>query len=118
MILIEGLNIVWKETQNQRIPHMMMTLKGVFKGENNLWWHCVPLSDQTKSGIPTRNWISRILYRLCDLEKQERVFLFAMDNGSKASIGDYDHILINLLEQGQKMHPELFTTGVLLETSV
>ena len=58
LILIEGLNISWKETQNHCIPHMMIILKGIFKGVNNLWWHCVPLSDQTKSGIPTRKWIS------------------------------------------------------------
>ena len=32
LILIEGLNVFWKETQNHRIPHMMMTLKGIFKG--------------------------------------------------------------------------------------
>ena len=35
--------------------------------------------------------------------------MFARYNGRNASIGDYDPMLINLLEQGQKMHPELFT---------
>ena len=40
--------------------------------------------------------------------------MFARCNGSKASIGDYDQIIRNLLEQGQKMHPELFTTGVFI----
>ena len=32
LIVIEGLNMFWKETRNHRIPHMMMTLKGRFKG--------------------------------------------------------------------------------------
>ena len=32
LIVIEGLNMFQKETQNHRIPHMMMTLKGRFKG--------------------------------------------------------------------------------------
>ena len=41
--------------------------------------------------------------------------MFSRDNGSKASIGDYDHILRNLLKRGQKMHPEFFTTGVFIE---
>ena len=27
LIVIEGLNMLWKETWNHRIPHMMMTLK-------------------------------------------------------------------------------------------
>ena len=63
LIVIEVLNMFWKETRNHRIPHMMMTLKGMFKGENNLRWHCVPLTDQTKSSIPTIRCISWILYR-------------------------------------------------------
>ena len=40
--------------------------------------------------------------------------MFARYNMRKASIGDYDHIFINVLEGGQKMHPELFTTGVFI----
>ena len=62
LIVIEGLNMFWKETQNNCIPYMMMTFKGRYKGKNNLRWHCVPLEDQTKSGIPTTTRISRILY--------------------------------------------------------
>ena len=38
-------------------------------------------------------------------------FFFARDNGRKSSIGDYDPMFRNLLERGQKMHPELFATG-------
>ena len=90
---------------------MIMTLKGIFKGENKLRWNCVPLEDQNNIGIPTRRWISRILYHRCEFEKQESGFLFARDNGIKASIGDYDPMFRNLLEQGQNMHPEFFTTG-------
>ena len=67
LIVIEGLNMIWKETWNHRIPHIMMTLKGIFRGGDNLRWYCVPLTDQTKSGIPTRRWISCILYRRCEL---------------------------------------------------
>ena len=48
------------------------------------------------------------------MEKQERGFLFSRDNGSKASIGDYDPMFRNLLERGQKMHPELFDIGVFI----
>ena len=54
LIVIEGLNMFWKETRNYRIPHMMMTINGRFKGGNNLRWHLVPLTDLIESGIPTR----------------------------------------------------------------
>ena len=40
--------------------------------------------------------------------------MFTRDNRRKASIGDYDPMLRNLLERGQRMHPELFTTGVFI----
>ena len=48
------------------------------------------------------------------MEKQERGLLFARDNGKKASIGDYDPMFRNLLQHRQKMHPELFATGVFI----
>ena len=54
--------------------------------------------------------MSWILYRRCGLENQEKGLLFARENRRKASIGDYDTMFRNLLERGQKMHPELFTT--------
>ena len=76
------------------------------------------MADQTKSGIPTRMWTIRILYCQCELEKKERGFLFARDNGRKAIIGDYDPMLRNLLDQGRKMKLELFTTGVFIGESI
>ena len=69
---------------------MILILKGRFKGENNQRWNCITLVDQTKSDIPTRRWINRILYRRCGLENQERGFLLARENGRKARIVDYD----------------------------
>ena len=66
---------------------MMMTLKGIFRGKNNLRWHCVLLTDQTKIGIPTRRLTNPILYPIYELDKKERVFLFDRYNGRKASIG-------------------------------
>ena len=97
LIVIEGLNMFWKETRNHLIPHMMMTLKGEFKGINNLQWHCVPLEDQTNSGIPTIKWISWIPYRQCELDNQERGFLFVRDNGRKAIIVNYYPMFRNLM---------------------
>ena len=40
--------------------------------------------------------------------------MFDMYNMRKASIGYYDPIFRNLLERGQNMHPDLFTTGVFI----
>ena len=38
--------------------------------------------------------------------------MFDRENWRKVSIGEYDPMLRNFLKQGQKMHTELFTTGV------
>ena len=40
--------------------------------------------------------------------------MFSQENGGEASIGDYGPIFINLLEQVQRMHPELFTKVVFI----
>ena len=40
--------------------------------------------------------------------------MFDRHNGRKESIVDYDPMFRNLLEQGKKIHPELFTTGVFI----
>ena len=45
MTSVDGMAEFWKETRRHRIPHVMVTLRGRFKGEQNLWWHCVPLAD-------------------------------------------------------------------------
>ena len=36
LIVIEGLNMFWKDTQNHLTPHMMMSPKEIFKGEKKL----------------------------------------------------------------------------------
>ena len=53
LVAIDGLLEFLEETKAHTTPYMMITLRGNFKGENNLWWYCVPLADVTKSGIPT-----------------------------------------------------------------
>ena len=45
LVVIEGILQFWDETREHDIPHMMITLRGKFKGENNLRWHCLPLAE-------------------------------------------------------------------------
>ena len=40
LMIIKGLNMFWKDTQNYYIPHMMMTLKGRFIGKKSLVEFC------------------------------------------------------------------------------
>jgi len=91
---------------------MMITLKGKFKGENNLRWHCVPLADQTKSRIPTRRWISRILHHRAMGDKDKVGHFFARSKGRNASLGEYDPLFRDYLERAHKKRPKLSTAGV------
>ena len=112
LIVIEGMLAFWDETRVHKIPHMMITLKGKFKGENNLRWHCVPLADQTQSRIPTRRWISRMLHRRAIGDQDKVGYLFARPKGRKSSLGDYDPLFRDYLERAQEKKPKLFTAGV------
>ena len=54
-----GLCQFWEETKGADTPHVILTLRGRFKGEEGWKWHMLPIADVTKSGIPHRRWIGR-----------------------------------------------------------
>jgi len=112
MTSVDGMAEFWKETRRHRIPHVMVTLRGRFKGEQNLRWHCVPLADISKSGIPSRRWISRLLHRRMAVEGCTVGYLFARRNGSKASLGDYDSLFRDYLTRLRTSNPAAFSQGV------
>ena len=61
LTVIDGRVAFLVETSAHIFPHIMITLKGKVKGKNNLRCHCILIADQTKSGIPTWRWISRMI---------------------------------------------------------
>ena len=112
---IEGLLTYWEKTRQHRIPHMMITLKGKFKGEQNMRWHCVPLADRTKSKIPTRRWVSRLLSRRTRVDGRKSGPLFANKDGNRASLGDFDPLFRDYLERLRQANPDVFLTSVSIE---
>ena len=105
IIAIEGMVAFWEETRAHQNPHIMIALEGKFKGENNLRRHCVPIADQTKSGIPTQRLISRMLYQRTRVDKDRICYLFARSKGCKASLGDYDPLFRDYLERKKRLNP-------------
>jgi hypothetical protein len=63
LVSLEGLLTFWMETREEEDKYMAITLKGRFKGEVDKHWHIVPLCNETRSGIPFRLWMERIMYR-------------------------------------------------------
>ena len=112
MVVVEGSVDFWNETRRHRIPHIMITLRGIFNRENNLRWHCIPIGDNSKSGIPSRRWITRLLRRRVELEGCTKGYLFARPNGDKASLGDYNPLFRDYMERTKTRFSERFSKGV------
>ena len=98
--------------RRHRIPHVMITLRGKFKGENNLRWRCIPIRDLSKSRIPSRRWISRLLLRRTQLEGCTKGFLFARANRDKASLKDYNPLFKDYMERTLVRFPDRFSKGI------
>ena len=109
LIAIEGLVKFWDETKVNHTPYMMLTLRGRFKGEKELRWHCVPVADYSKDGklLPVRRWLTRLLSRRVDIEKATTGWLFARKDKSRGKIGDYDDIFKDYLRRVQSKYPQV-----------
>ena len=77
--------------------------------------YCVPITDLTKSKIPTQRWISRLLSRRVRVEGHRTGYLFARPKGRKASLGDYDPLFRDYLARAQRIRPQLFSGLVAIE---
>ena len=67
LISLDGLLTFWDESRLDEDSHVMLTLKGRFKGEVDERWHLVTIRDATRSGLPFRNWMERVLHRRVNL---------------------------------------------------
>jgi hypothetical protein len=52
LVLLSGLLGFWDKSTTSDIPHIMVTLKGKFKGATGHRWHCIPIAMDNPSGIP------------------------------------------------------------------
>ena len=76
LTVIDGRVAFLVETSAHIFPHIMITLKGKVKGKNNLRCHCILIADQTKSGIPTWRWISRMMQQRVVMEDHKTGYFF------------------------------------------
>ncbi len=83
LVSLKGLTTFWKETMAKGF--VMITLRGLFKGENNLKWHLVPLVDVTNSGIRVRRWVHRLVRLRLEEDGVEEGPLFVSERGRQES---------------------------------
>ena len=52
VLSLKGILFFWEGTHQQKIPHIIITLKGRFKGYIRDMWHLFPIMDVTRKKIP------------------------------------------------------------------
>ena len=72
LMSMEGLLTFWTVSREAEDCHIMLALKGRFKGEVDKRWHLVPVSDFTRLGLPFsfRLWMERALHHRVNLQNR------------------------------------------------
>jgi len=112
LISLDGLLTFWDESRLDEDSHVMLTLKGPFKGEVDERWHLISISDATRSGLPFRKWMERVLHRRVNLQVQESGWLFQDRRGARLKFGQYDPLYRALRDQARERHPRLLLDAV------
>lgn len=89
LISLKGMLEYWEETRNHRNPHLVLALRGRFKGETDLRWHMLPQVEVTSSGIQIRVWWARLL-GICVANGRRGGWVFARADGRRGKVADYD----------------------------
>ena len=109
---MEGLLTFWEETSTEADPYMMMTLYGRFKTEMNERWHCVPISDNTRSKIPFRRWLERLLHRRVNVQGRTTGWLFSKPNGNREKFATFDEEFRQLIVRAREKYPSVLPAAV------
>ena len=110
LVSLKGLLTFWEETQSDPDPFIMATLYERFKEKTGYRWHCLPVCDNNRSGIPFRKWIGRLVSRRVNIQGRRDGWLF-MRKGRRALIRDYDDAFGNFITQVHAVYPSLFSEG-------
>jgi hypothetical protein len=111
LVLLEGLLTFWMSTRAEPERYMMITLKGRFKGEVDSRWHVVPISDQSRSNIPFRLWMERLVYRRVKLEGRGKGWVFESQPDVRAKFGQYDALFRSLITKARYKNVRLVSNS-------
>ena len=111
---LTGIIHFWEEIQQSKNPYLLVTLYGRFKGEAGFSWHCLPILDRTRSGIPHRLWIGRLMRQRVTSQGRLTWWLFHQSKGRKTTIADYDANFLYYIGLLHERCPKLFSVGTLL----
>ncbi len=86
---------------DDREPHVLIPLLGRFKGEGGERMHVFPLVNVTRSGIPIRNWVERLVTLLKD-EGKRNCPAFCDDEGYLLYASNLEAIIHPILRKMQR----------------
>ncbi len=77
--------------------YMMIMLSGRFKGEVDLRWHMVSISNTTHPNIPFWLWMEKIMLRRVDCQHCTNGWLFEARTGARTKFGRYNAMFRSLV---------------------
>ena len=120
--LITYLLYFWEETRTSSDPHIMIGLWGRFKGEEGHRWHCLRISDETRSGIRARMWIDALLHRRVNIQGREKGYLL-FKPGRPSEKASFERLRLRLHQPmalegvSERTHPKpLYATDLHADT--
>ena len=93
-------------TSNTKLPHVVLPLKGRFKGESGDTFHCVVVSACTRSGLKIGPWVKRGI-ELREERGLVRGFFFVDFHGRRLSNKDLENDILGRIARIQHSYPEL-----------
>ena len=80
------------------VPHVIIPLKGRFKGEKGERCHLLPLANETSTGIKVRSAIELLVVVRRDMTEVSSPWAFVDDKGNKLSFSEMNEIILERLE--------------------
>ena len=113
LVSMKGLLTFWEETMERGF--IMLALRGLFKGENNLKWHLVPVVDVTSSGLRVRRWVHRLVSLRLKEDGVEEGPLFVNDDGKMAKMRDFNSTFQDFIRLAMDRTAGVFSSKVEVE---
>lgn len=101
-----------EEVENHyKFKHVVLSLRGPFKGESGEGFHFVAITTKSNSGLCIGSWVRRALI-LKEKRNFFRGFFFVDTKGERASIKDLEADILNRTASVQSKYPELIGSAI------
>ena len=79
-------------------PHVILPLRGRFKGEKGELCHLIPLANRSKSGIPIWGAIELLVAARREMKSKSYQWAFSDRDGTKMDFSDMNYIILEQIE--------------------